>query len=117
MTTPSLNKMMNDSVFVDIFGKSPRVLVLDFLLDNHIIDFHKSDIAEQTRISRSTLDVYFDDIVEHKLIRKSRIIGRAQMYKVNTDNPVMRQLLLLDRKLSQLQAVTSKANDKKPQRH
>jgi hypothetical protein len=88
------------SNFIKIFGNSPKVLTIDFLLDNILIDFHKSDVAEQTGISRSTLNIFFEDLIKDKLIIKSRIIGRAQMYQVNKQNLIIKKLLQLDKSLT-----------------
>ena len=88
------------SNFMKIFGNSPKVLTIDFLLDNILIDFHKSDVAEQTGISRSTLNIFFEDLIKDKLIIKSRIIGRAQMYQVNKQNLIIKKLLQLDKSLT-----------------
>ena len=87
---------MDKSCFVDVFGDSPRVLVLDYLLDNRILDFCKSDIAEATGISRSTLNNFFEILLKNIYIVKSRRIGRAQLYKVNKKNIVIQKLTELD---------------------
>ena len=45
------------SFFRKTFGESPKIKVLDFLLDNRTLDWCKSDIAEQSGISRASLDL------------------------------------------------------------
>ena len=97
---------MRDSKFVKTFGKSPRILVLDFLLDNFLIDFCKSDIAEQTGISRATLDVFWEDLVKQKIIVHSRDIGRARLYKLNKSLPIVQKLLELDNVLNKKVEIT-----------
>ena len=88
--------MRQKTGFVKVFGDSPRVLVIDFLLDNFDLDFHKSDMAEITGVSRMTIDKYFPELIKNELIIKSRKIGRAKMYLVNKKNPLIRKLSELD---------------------
>jgi hypothetical protein len=101
---------MARSRFVKIFGATPKVMVIDYLLDNTLLDFHKSDIAECTGISRSTLDTFFEELVRNRFIVPSRTIGRARMYMVNKRNPTVRKLLQVDRSLSREKAIIAKTS-------
>ena len=92
--------LMKESVFVRTFGNSPKVKVLDFLLDNSDLDWSKSDMSEYTGISRSTLDRFFNEIVKQHIIAHTRIIGRAKMFKLNKKLPLVQKLLELDTFLS-----------------
>ncbi|MCK4589791.1 MAG: hypothetical protein KAT77_05065 [Nanoarchaeota archaeon] len=87
---------MQDSIFIRTFGKTPKIILLDFLLDNDIFDYSKSEIAQHTGISRVTLDRYWDALVKDKILVKSRIIGRASLYKLNKENPIVKKLIELD---------------------
>ena len=91
---------MNDSMFVRTFGSSPKVRVLDFLLDNSELDWSKSDMARQTGISRATLDGFFDNLARDKVIVHTRVIGRARLFRLNKKMPLVRKLIELDRFLS-----------------
>jgi len=84
------------SFFRKTFGESPKIKVLDFLLDNRTLDWCKSDIAEQSGISRASLDRFFDQLVKDKVIIKSRTIGRATLYKLNRKLPLVQKLIELD---------------------
>ena len=109
---------MDDSQFVKVFGKSPKILVIDYLLDNLFIDFHKSDMADQTGISRSTLDIFFNELIVNGFIVRYRKIGRAQMYMTNKKNPIIQRLAKLDRYLSKLPELSPRIkNDQKPKKH
>lgn len=87
---------MQKSNFVATFGSSPKVLVLDFLLDNNLLDYCKADIAEQTSISRATLDRFWEELVKAKIIVPSRNIGRARLYRLNKTLPLVQKLTELD---------------------
>jgi len=84
------------SVFLSTFGNTPKIKVFDFLLDNRTLDWSKSDIAEQAGISRATLDNFFDCLVKDKIIIQNRNIGRATLFKLNLELPLIQKLIELD---------------------
>jgi hypothetical protein len=91
---------MNASVFVRTFGSSPKIKVIDFLLDNRELDWSKSDMAEQAGISRATLDRFFVGMVKDRIIAPTRIIGRARLFRLNTQLAFVKKLIELDMLLS-----------------
>ena len=91
-----MNGVIQKTAFVEAFGESPRIKVIDFLLDNALLDWSKSDMAEQIGISRATLNRFFNEIVKQKMILKTRRIGRATLYKVNRQLPLIQKLLEVD---------------------
>ncbi len=93
-------RRMHKSAFVDAFGESPRIKALDFILDNRILDWSKSDMARATGISRNTLNMFFSDLVKSGIIVRSRAIGRAVLYKVNTRSGFVQRLVEVDKFLS-----------------
>ncbi len=76
-----------NSIFVETFGEVPAVKVLDFFLTFDSFDYSKSQVAEETGVSRITLDKIWKDLVSQKIIAKTRSIGRADMHKLNKENP------------------------------
>lgn len=84
------------SAFVAAFGESPRIKALDFILDNRLSDWSKSDMARATGISRNTLDGFFSGLVKSGMIVRSRAIGRAILYKVNSRSGFVQRLIELD---------------------
>jgi len=87
---------MKNSIFIQTFGDTPKIRVLDFLLDNDIFDYSKSDIAKYTEISRATLDTFWNSLLKSKIIKENRRIGRAVLFKLNTENLLVQKLLDLD---------------------
>lgn len=57
-------------------------------------------MAEETGISRITMENIWEKLINAKIILKTRIIGRAELYKINKQNPKMKALIELDFKLS-----------------
>jgi len=89
-----------NSIFVETFGETPVVKVLDFFLTFDSFDYSKSQVAEETGVSRITLDKIWEEFVSQKILVKTRSIGRADMYKLNKENPRVKILLELGLKLA-----------------
>ena len=89
-----------NSIFVETFGETPVVKVLDFFLTFDSFDYSKSQISEETGVSRITLDKLWEELIGKKIIKKTREIGRAEMYKLNKENAKVKVLLELSLKLA-----------------
>lgn len=89
-------------MFVDVFGDSPQVKVLDFLTDHMDYDYTMTDIADGAGIARPTLYKIFGDLLEAELVISTRKVGVAHLYKLNTENPIVKALVKFDFELSKL---------------
>jgi hypothetical protein len=92
------------TVFVEMFGDSPTIKVLDFFLTFGHFDYSKSQVASETQISRITIEPIWNKLIEEKVLIKTRTVGRAEMYKLNEENPKAKELLDLNFKLSSAEA-------------
>lgn len=79
-----------------VFGDSPVTKILDFLIDNQEFDYSLSDVAKGADIAWSTLHEHWPQLVQMGIVVKTRKIGRAELYKLNTHNPLVKKLLELD---------------------
>jgi len=91
---------MENSLFVKFFGDAPLVRILDFLMENKLFDYTKTDIAKNAGISRVSLYKVWPSFMEHKIVRVTRRMGKTELYALNEKSPVVQQLLALDLKLS-----------------
>ena len=88
---------IEESLFLKAFGiKSPALRILDFLMDNKAYDYSKTDIAKGAGISRTTLFTAWENLVKNGLVRETREVGRAKMYKLNLKSPVVKKFIELD---------------------
>jgi len=86
-----------DSLFLRTLGiKSPVFRILDFLMDNKAYDYSKTDIAKGAGISRTTLSSSWDNLEKNGLVKETRVVGRAKMYKLNFNSPVVMKFIELD---------------------
>jgi DNA-binding transcriptional regulator GbsR (MarR family) len=101
---PSM-KDTDETLFLKAFGiKSPVLRILDFLMDNKAYDYSKTDIAKGAGISRTTLSSAWENLEKNSLVKETRTIGRAKMYKLNLDSPVVRKFIELDNAICDLYA-------------
>ena len=84
------------SLLIETFGNYPMIRVIDFLLENRIFDYSKAEIARQAGISRTTLDVFWKNLVNESIVKKSRTIGRATLYRFNPGSEISRKIIELD---------------------
>ena len=87
------------SVFVNFFGESPFIKVLDFFLIYDDFDYSKCQVADETGVARMTMDKIWNELIKKQIIAKTRTVGRAEMYRLNKKNPMVKVLLDFDMKL------------------
>lgn len=97
--------MENTTAFVEIFGTSPLIRVLDFFMTYREFDYSLSDIARESGVGWNTLHSFFSKLVEKGIVKETRQVGRAKLYKLNTDSPIVKKLIEINN------LVTSKAVD------
>jgi len=91
---------MEPSLFVRFFGNAPIVKVMDFLIENRLFDYNKTEMARESNVGWSTLHGLWQVLEKNKILIKTRTIGRAEMYKLNLENPIVQKLIELDKDFS-----------------
>ncbi len=79
-----------------IFGETPAIKILDFLIDHRRYDYSKTEIAGHASIGWTTINRHWRTLEEWNLVIPTRKIGRATLYKLNEENPIVSQLLEFD---------------------
>lgn len=93
--------MDEKSSFVMVFGESPMVKVIDFLIDNQEFDYSLTEITRNAGIGWTTIHHFWYSIVKLNIVKRTRRIGRAELYKLNKDNQLVQKLLEIDLLVSQ----------------
>ncbi|HRZ85714.1 MAG TPA: helix-turn-helix domain-containing protein [Candidatus Paceibacterota bacterium] len=88
--------MENETIFLHVFGNNPITKVLDFLITFQLFDYPLTEIAKNSGVSYSTLQTFWDRLVDNKIVIKTRRVGKSDLYKLNTNNPAVKQLIKLD---------------------
>ncbi len=91
-----MNHRENKSIFVEIFGNNPVIKVLDFLITFQAFDYPMTEIAKNSKVSYSTLQTIWGGLVKNNIVIKTRRVGKSDLYKLNTKNPAVQQLIKLD---------------------
>ena len=88
--------MEKESVFVEVFGSNPIIRVLDFLITFQAFDYPLTEIAKKSGVSYSTLQAFWDKLERNGIVIKTRRVGKSDLFKLNTKNPAVQQLIKLD---------------------
>lgn len=79
----------------------PLAKVVEFLLENPVLDYSKTDLANETGVSRSTLYRRWDILEKLSILQKSRKYQNTQLYKLDTDSPIVNELGRLKQRLEE----------------
>src|SRR3989344_7356914 len=94
------NGLDDDSVFIEVFGNSPVMKVLDFLITFADFDYPLTEIARNSGVGYSSLQIIWGNLVKNNIVIKTRRVGKSDLYKLNTANQAVKQLIELDWKLT-----------------
>ena len=94
------NGLDNNSILVEVFGNNPTIKVLDFLITFSDFDYPLTEIAKNSRVSYSTMQTFWHKLEINNIVIKTRRVGKSNMYKLNTNNPAVKELIRLDWKLT-----------------
>lgn len=108
---------MERSALVRVFGDSPIVRVIDFLLtERGLYDYTLKDIAENSKVSFVTLQGIFPRLEKIGIVKMTRRIGKAKLYRLNEKNVLVQKLIKLDEEISEyfIRRELKKQSIKKP---
>lgn len=101
-----LHNMAKESLssFILVMGNTPFSRVVDFLLENRPFDYSKTQIAKNSDVGWSTLHGIWKVLARTEIVKKTRAVGKSQMYKLNEENPVVRKIIELDAQITEMYA-------------
>ena len=85
--------MREITIFREALGDSPVIRVLDFLIEGRGLDYSLSDIAENSNIGWTTLHRIWDRLLKLEMVKPTREIGRAKLFKLNEENSAVKELI------------------------
>ncbi len=86
----------NKSLFLNQFGDTPQLRVIDFLIDNHMFDYPMTEIAKQSNVSYNSFKLFFQQFIDSGFLIKTRKVGKSSYYKLNIENEFVKNLIKLD---------------------
>ena len=84
--------MQQKSIFLDVVGDSPRMRLLQYLIEGRDFDYTLTDLTN-AGVSWGTLHTEFPKLLNYELVVKVREVGRAKLYKINKLNPIAKKLI------------------------
>ena len=100
MKANPLYSIENESAFLQVFGSTPQLRIIDFFLDNPHFDFTRDEIMEALGMAKRTLARHLPALRDAGLIEVSRRIGRAELYRLNPDSALAARLRELEEEIT-----------------
>ncbi len=86
----------NKSFFLMQFGDTPQLRVIDFLIEFHFFDYPITEIARESNVSYNSIKVFFPNFIKTGIVYKTRKVGKSDYFKLNLNNPFVKNLIKLD---------------------
>lgn len=94
-TTTQTEKAIESGPLERLFNGTSPAKILDFLTVFRDYDYSKMDIAKNSGVSFRHALREIEKLEKLNLIKQTRTVGHAQMYKLNTENPATQHLTKL----------------------
>lgn len=91
------------SIFVEYFGNSPYIKVLDFLIQGQEFDYSMTEVARGAGVGWSAFTRIWEKLLEREIIISTRQIGNAKLFKLNKKNLFVVKLIKFDWELTKLE--------------
>ena len=85
--------MTEESIFIKILGDYPLIRILNHFLVFREFDYSLTDIAENSGVAWSTLNLLWPRLESMEIVTNTRNVGKAKMYKLNTKNKIVQNLI------------------------
>lgn len=91
------------SVFVEYFGNYPLIRILDFLILSREMDYSMTEIAENSGVGWTSFSQIWPKLVKRGIVVFTRKIGNAKLFKLNVNNPWVKELIRMDNVITKLE--------------
>lgn len=88
-----LDKMEEQSILIRLLGDYPLIKILNHLLIFREFDYSLTDIAENSEVAWSTLNLLWPSLEKNGLVAYTRNVGKAKMYRLNTKSKIVQDLI------------------------
>jgi len=91
---------VNDTILVEVFGTSPETRIISFFMDFPLNDFMQKEVCKATGLNPRTVSARLQKLKEKGVLKETRKVGKATLYKLNREGHVVRIIEDLIRALS-----------------
>ncbi len=95
--------MEEKSAFVEYFGDYPLIRVLDFLIESRDMDYSLTEIANNAGVGWTAFSGIWQQLNEKNIVVFTRKIGNAKLFRLNTQNPWVKELIRMDKVIARLE--------------
>ena len=81
------------SAFLKLEGNTVRNRIWNFLIVHSEFDYSMKDIAKFSNVSYTALKEIWKELVKRDIIVHTRNVGKAKMYKLNRENPLVEKFV------------------------
>ncbi|HLC54695.1 MAG TPA: hypothetical protein VJK07_03675 [Candidatus Nanoarchaeia archaeon] len=91
------------SIFVEYFGGSPYIKVLDFLISGLGFDYSMTEVARGAGVGWSAFVNVWQKLLDREVIVATRTIGNAKLFTLNKKNEFVKGVVKLDLELTKFE--------------
>ncbi len=95
--------MKQKSVFTEYFGDYPLIRVLDFLILGRNMDYSMTEIAKNAGVGWTAFSEIWPHLIEKNIAVFTRKIGNAKLFKLNAQNPWVKELIKMDKLITKME--------------
>lgn len=88
--------MEENSIFIRTFGAYPLIRIMDFLIYSRDFDYPVTEIANNSNVNFQTLKKLWPQLEQDRIVVSTRTMAGIILYKINTNNPVVKKLIELN---------------------
>lgn len=90
------SEISEKSIFVRTFGDYPLIRIMDFLIYSRDFDYPITEIASNSKVNFQTLKKLWPNLEQNRIVVSTRTLAGTVLYKINTNNPVVKKLIELN---------------------
>lgn len=80
----------------NLFGKSPRLKIMETLAENVGEDISVPYIADITGVAKSTIYAHIYNLVGEGIVKETRKMGKTQFYQLNDEEERAKMVIMLE---------------------
>ncbi len=83
-----------------MFGDSPAIKILDWMLDNQEYDHSVKEIADGAKLTAIVIKRNFEPLLKYGVVKVSRQIGRDSMYVLDVQSRCTKAIIEFDKQVA-----------------
>jgi DNA-binding MarR family transcriptional regulator len=90
-----IKKIIEKDFITRRFGRSPRIKILEFLINNRENSWGLKEILQHAKVKHRNAVEELKDLVEKDLIYIEKTLGKSHLFKINDDEPYIKLLIFV----------------------